>query len=68
MFDVNPGHAAVMVSPAPMLVEIGDALDVTYHAPGGAGERVRIVPRDGDPVVGRDRLARHPRRRADRRH
>ncbi|MGZ8580766.1 MAG: endonuclease/exonuclease/phosphatase family protein [Actinomycetota bacterium] len=51
LFDVNPGTPAVMVSPAPMLVEISDALDVTYHAPGGAGERVRIVPRDGDPVV-----------------
>ena len=40
-----------MVSPAPMLVDVGDELDVTYHAPGGAGERVRVVPRDGDPIA-----------------
>ncbi len=50
-FDVAPGTPPVMVSPAPLLVEIGRPLDVTYHAPGGAGERVRIVPRGGDPVT-----------------
>ena len=50
-FDVTPGTPPVMVSPAPLLVEIGRDLDVTYHAPGGAGERVRIVPSGGDPVA-----------------
>jgi endonuclease/exonuclease/phosphatase family metal-dependent hydrolase len=50
-FDVTPGVPPVMVSPAPLLVEIGAPLDVTYHAPGGAGERVRIVPAGGDPVT-----------------
>jgi endonuclease/exonuclease/phosphatase family metal-dependent hydrolase len=50
-FDVTGGAPPVMVSPAPLLVEIGRPLDVTYHAPGGAGERIRIVPRDGDPVT-----------------
>lgn len=50
-FDVTPGTPPVMVSPRPLLVEIGDPLDVTYHAPGGAGERVRILPRGGDPVT-----------------
>ena len=24
---------------------------MTYHAPGGDGERIRIVPRAGDPIV-----------------
>lgn len=50
-FDVTAGTPPVMVSPAPLLVEIGRDLDVTYHAPGGAGERVRVVPRGGDPVT-----------------
>lgn len=50
-FDVTPGTPPVMVSPAPQLVEIGEALDVTYHAPGGDDERIRIVPRAGDPIV-----------------
>jgi len=50
-FDVTPGTPPVMVSPASLLVEIGRPLDVTYHAPGGAGERVRIVPAGGDPVT-----------------
>lgn len=50
-FDVTPGTPPVMVSPAPLLVEIGRPLDVTYHAPGGAGERVRLVPSGGDPVT-----------------
>jgi len=50
-FDVTPGTPPVMVSPIPMLADIGEGLDVTYHAPGGAGERVRIVSRDGDPIA-----------------
>ena len=50
-FDVTPGTPPVMVSPAPLLVEVGHELDVTYHAPGGPGERVRIVPEGGDPVA-----------------
>ena len=49
-FDVIPGTPPVMVSPTPMLVDVGDELDVTYHAPGGAGD-VRVVPRDGDPIA-----------------
>jgi hypothetical protein len=51
-FDVTAGVPPVMVAPAPLLIEIGEPLDVTYHAPGGAGERVRIVPAGGDPVTG----------------
>lgn len=50
-FDVTPGTPPLMVSPAPLLVETGRPLDVTYHAPGGAGERVRLVPAGGDPVT-----------------
>ena len=50
-FDVTPGTPPLMVSPAPLLVETGRPLDVTYHAPGGAGERVRLVPSGGDPVT-----------------
>ncbi|MDH5334375.1 MAG: hypothetical protein OEW65_10870 [Thermoleophilia bacterium] len=50
-FDVTPGAPPVMVAPAPLLVEIGRDLDVTYHAPGGAGERVRIAAAGGDPVT-----------------
>jgi endonuclease/exonuclease/phosphatase family metal-dependent hydrolase len=50
-FDVTAGVPPIMVAPAPLLVEIGEPLDVTYHAPGGAGERVRIVPVGGDPVT-----------------
>jgi endonuclease/exonuclease/phosphatase family metal-dependent hydrolase len=50
-FDVTPGTPPVMASPAPLLVEIGDPLEVTYHAPGGPGERIRIVPRGGDALA-----------------
>lgn len=50
-FDVAPGAPPLMVAPSPMLAEVGDALSVTYHAPGGAGERVRIVAAGGDPVT-----------------
>ena len=50
-FAINPGVPPVMVSPSPSLVERGRALDVTYHAPGDAGERVRLVPRGADPIV-----------------
>lgn len=50
-FDVTAGTPPVMVSPSPGLVEIGRTLAVTYHAPGDPGERIRIVPRGGDPVT-----------------
>ena len=49
-FDVTPGTPPVMVSPSPLLAEIGEPLEVTFHAPGGAGERLRLVPVGGDPV------------------
>jgi hypothetical protein len=49
-FDVMPGGPPVMVSPSQLLVEIGRDLDVVFHAPGGAGERVRLLPRGGDAV------------------
>ena len=51
MFDVTAGTPAVMVSPSPLLAEIGEPLEVTFHAPGGAGERVRIVPAGGDSLT-----------------
>ena len=49
--DVTPGVPPVMVAPDPLLAEVGDTLTVAYHAPGGSGERVRIVPSGGDPVT-----------------
>ncbi|MGZ8631768.1 MAG: endonuclease/exonuclease/phosphatase family protein [Actinomycetota bacterium] len=49
--DVTPGVPPVMVAPDPLLTEVGATLTVTYHAPGGAGERLRIVPSGGDPVA-----------------
>jgi endonuclease/exonuclease/phosphatase family metal-dependent hydrolase len=50
-FDVTPGVPPTMVAPTPLLAEVGDTLSVTYHAPGGAGERVRIVAAGGDPAT-----------------
>ena len=49
--DVTPGVPPVMAAPDPLLVEVGATLTVTYHAPGGAGERLRIVPSGGDPTA-----------------
>jgi hypothetical protein len=40
-----------MVSPAPLLVDQGQELTVTYHAPGNPGEKVVIVPIGGDPAT-----------------
>ncbi len=45
------GTPPVMVSPDPLLVEQGQDLTVTYHAPGNAGEKVVIVPMGGDPAT-----------------
>jgi endonuclease/exonuclease/phosphatase family metal-dependent hydrolase len=49
--EVTPGVPPVLVAPDPLLAEVGDTLSVAYHAPGGPGERVRLVPSGGDPVA-----------------
>ena len=45
------GMPPIMVSPDPLLVEQGQDLTVTYHAPGNAGEKVVIVPMGGDAAT-----------------
>jgi endonuclease/exonuclease/phosphatase family metal-dependent hydrolase len=49
--DVTPAVPPVLVSADPRLVDRGDPVTATYHAPGAAGERVVIVPSGGDPAT-----------------
>ncbi len=49
--ELTPGTSPVTVSFDPRLVRQGRDLTVTYHAPGGPGERVVIVPSGGDPAT-----------------
>lgn len=48
-FDVRPGMPPTFVSVGSRVVTAGVDLSVTFHAPGGPGERVTIVPAGGDP-------------------
>ncbi|TMK44788.1 MAG: hypothetical protein E6G55_10660 [Actinobacteria bacterium] len=49
-FTVTPGAPPVMVAADERLVAIGDDVHVTFHAPGGGGEHVAIVPAGGHPA------------------
>ncbi len=49
--DVIPGTPPVMVAPSARLLTVGDDLIVRYHAPGGAGEKIVLVPAGGDPAT-----------------
>ncbi len=49
--ELTPGPSPVTVSFDPRLIRQGRDLTVTYHAPGGPGERVVIVPSGGDPAT-----------------
>ena len=50
-FDVIPGPPPVLAAASPRLVDAGDDVTVTYHAPGTVGERLVIVPAGGDPAA-----------------
>ncbi|MGZ5289194.1 MAG: hypothetical protein ACXWE5_06895 [Actinomycetota bacterium] len=50
-FDVTPGTPPVLAAASPRLVEAGDDVTVTYHAPGATGERLVVVPAAGDPAT-----------------
>lgn len=57
-FVVRPGEAPVFVAPETRRLSIGDTLSVIFHAPGGSGERVVIVPaRGGPPAADQPTLA-----------
>ena len=49
-FTVTPGASPVMVAADERLVAIGNDVHVTFHAPGGGGEHVAIVPAGGHPA------------------
>ncbi len=49
--QVTPGTPPVFVAATPDLVNLGAEVETVYHAPGGAGERVVIVPAGGDPAT-----------------
>src|SRR5438093_600437 len=49
-FTVTPAAPPVMVAADERLVAIGDDEHVTFHAPGGGGEHVAIVPAGGHPA------------------
>ncbi len=57
-FEVTPGVPPVFVAVDRRLVEVGRDVGVTFHAPGTAGEHVKIVPAGGDPAA--DALADQP--------
>jgi hypothetical protein len=57
-FTVTPAAPPVMVAVEQRLVDVGDPLQVTFHAPGQADERVAIVPAGGDPAT--DAIAEQP--------
>ena len=46
-FDVTPAAMPVLVSVSSRRLELGDALDVRFHAPGRSGERIGILPAGG---------------------
>ncbi len=50
-FDVVPATPPVLAASSPRLVNAGDDVTVTYHAPGAAGERMVVVPAGGDPAT-----------------
>jgi endonuclease/exonuclease/phosphatase family metal-dependent hydrolase len=50
-FDVTPGAMPVLVAVDQRVVDVGDDVEVRFHAPGEAGERIVIVPAGGDPAV-----------------
>lgn len=52
-FEVDPAPAPTIVSPRRRLVDLGDEVDLRFHAADGAGS-IALVPAGGDP--GADRL------------
>lgn len=56
-FSVTPSAPPTLVSVSQRLVPVGRPVEAVYHAPGGAGERVAIVPAGAPPrdaVASRD--------------
>ena len=51
-FDVRAAVPPTLVSVSSRLVEVGDDLGVTFHAPGVPGEHVSIVPAGATPTSG----------------
>ncbi len=50
-FTVTPGIPPSMVAVDRRLVDVGQDVNVTFHAPAGGGETVAIVPTGGDPAT-----------------
>jgi len=50
-FDVTPATPPVFVAAASERARPGVALEVTFHAPGGAGEHVTLTPAGSAPVA-----------------
>jgi len=48
-FEFTPAEPRTMVAVQQRLVAVGDDVQVLFHAPGGDGERVVVVPADGEP-------------------
>jgi hypothetical protein len=48
-FTVTPGVPPILLAVDRRLVEVGQEVKVTFHAPGSAGVHVAIVPAGGDP-------------------
>ncbi len=49
-FEVTPGTMPVLVGLERSLLTAGTDLEVTFHAPGDAGELVAVVPAGADPT------------------
>jgi hypothetical protein len=50
-FDVELGEMPALVAVDQRRLEVGDALNVRFHASGEIGEEIAIIPADGDAVV-----------------
>lgn len=50
-FDVELGEMPALVAVDQRSLEVGDALNVRFHASGKAGEQIAIVPADGSAIV-----------------
>jgi len=50
-FEVEPGEMPILVAVERRLREVGQPVEVRYHASGTSAERVAVVPAGGDPTM-----------------